>query len=1016
MNRLQAKAANAAITICVIVLLAIMAWSIQAWLGFSQTAQATPNAASDKTVLKVTPTPNPTVVTQGFQEHKVSSWNTNYKGHGVKVGIIDFGFEGISSLQGNELPAFSSTQLRCYPNGNSPPTKILTDCEHICTTNCPSSAYHGTPIAEIINDIAPEAELYISNAATATAMGTIRETVDWMAKEGVDIINYSANSTTLNGPGNGVANDYPGSDNILKVIEKAVNTHGIVWVNSAGNFGMNTWYGTDNNTRPAWHYFQTHDRKNNFTLGPNTTIHISLRWQDDWDDPDCNFNLYLYSSTSSIPIRSSSRNQMAPPHPNPYREIFYTTTTGGDHSVSIFRSTCSDERWLQMRVVNVDGSLSNLQYKSTGHHIGIPEEINNAGMVAVAAAAPNMANTLTIKDYSNKGPALIPKGRVKPGITGMTDAMTKTNSSFTGTSAAAPHIAGIAALVIDRNKHYWGPNYKPRDVVDYIKATAERKTGPSPNNVIPNNIWGYGFAELPDPPPAASIRLVPSSIQKNTGRTLSISANFTGPDGVRIETNNRKLALQTGCINNTRTPVEVLPGNSFVLNGCYEGTTEVRLYKKGTNALLRTYNVTVTASSSTTNPNPPASPGSPRPPTNLRLSKVAGEDRELSLDYTRSESPHYYEFALYTVDFVPGEDPVFHTSEKDRRPPETFRELGWGYAYSARGRNCRSSTDSSTCGAWSEWSNTVELSNPQIAITSLPSTVVNGKRYYFSATASNYTHGKPYTVVLDSNNSSIGFNPDCTRSTSSSFASTANRTSIRAILYACGTAGGTIAARLREGNSAGPTIRVARMSLMAIHDAELNPEPKIFNINDLTRSTLLGTFSSTTPINITVSKTGDTGKLSLNAHCDSTLKTQGIYYKSAIHGDSVIAIKACRKGRVTIRLYETNTMGDLLKVYSLMVDDNATLTPIPATITNGSAVTFTLGGTFSATQNITIRINRPGDDGRLSFTNTCNAENNTQVSRVKNGTITLKGCTAGPASIRLFKGRTLLKTYELTVE
>ena len=65
---------------------------------------------------------------QGVQAHLAQAWhNAGYKGQGVKVGIIDSGFEGFRELMGTELP--TTVLVRCYTDlGVS--SRNLADCRH----------------------------------------------------------------------------------------------------------------------------------------------------------------------------------------------------------------------------------------------------------------------------------------------------------------------------------------------------------------------------------------------------------------------------------------------------------------------------------------------------------------------------------------------------------------------------------------------------------------------------------------------------------------------------------------------------------------------------------------------------------------------------------------------------------------------------------------------------------------------------------------------------------------------
>ena len=52
------------------------------------------------------------VITQGVSLHGADAWhNAGYRGNGVKVGVIDVGFEGFRSLQGSELPVNATAKM-----------------------------------------------------------------------------------------------------------------------------------------------------------------------------------------------------------------------------------------------------------------------------------------------------------------------------------------------------------------------------------------------------------------------------------------------------------------------------------------------------------------------------------------------------------------------------------------------------------------------------------------------------------------------------------------------------------------------------------------------------------------------------------------------------------------------------------------------------------------------------------------------------------------------------------------
>ena len=171
---------------------------------------------------------------QGVQAHLAHAWhNAGYKGRGVKVGIIDSGFEGFRELMGTELP--TTVLVRCYTDlGVS--SRNLDDCRHYRGN---PTGVHGTASAETVVDFIPEASLYIANPRSHADM---RDAVDWMISEGVSVINASI-SWGFDGPGDGTS---PYTTGLVNTVDRAVEA-GIVWISSAGNSAQHTWFGSYSN-------------------------------------------------------------------------------------------------------------------------------------------------------------------------------------------------------------------------------------------------------------------------------------------------------------------------------------------------------------------------------------------------------------------------------------------------------------------------------------------------------------------------------------------------------------------------------------------------------------------------------------------------------------------------------------------------------------------------------------------------------------------------------------------------
>ena len=138
-------------------------------------------------------------------------------------------------------------------------------------------------------------------------------------------------------------------------------------------------------------------------------------------------------------------------------------------------------------------------------------------MLAVGAASKNNVNS--IESFSSRGPT--PYGRIKPDVVGADCGATVSWSlPFCGTSQAAPHVAGMVALVRQRF-----PSYTPAQVTAYVKDNAQQRIS-SPD---PNNTWGHGFFVLPQiAQPLPSLPGAPATASVTPG-TASLTVSWRTP-------------------------------------------------------------------------------------------------------------------------------------------------------------------------------------------------------------------------------------------------------------------------------------------------------------------------------------------------------------------------------------------------------------------------------------------------------------------------------------------------------
>ena len=473
-------------------------------------------------------------ISEGVAVHGADRWHAlGIAGKGIKVGVIDAGFSRFRALMGNELPA--SVVGRCYQDMG----RYTSDIED-CTDPLEHGNVHGTAVAEMLLDVAPDVSLYIANPETK---GDLKTTVDWMAAQGVQVINHSV-GWPWDGPGDGTS---PNGESPLNTVDAAIEK-GIVWVNSAGNWGDNAWFGAFRDVDgDGKHEFDDEEHSTDDEGWDErnclANVHlVQLRWQGQWGSGAqlADLDLYLYEQDGGL-VAKSDIDQNAPGMEVPIERLVHDVS--GDYCIVVRRADggpVANPDWIQLTVWSWNSILDH----STGWgSITNPAESANPGLLAAGAA--NWSTDLElrsaegvmaanrgglIEDFSSRGPA--PDGRLKPDIVGVDRARSVAygGEAFWGTSQASPHVAGLAALV----RHAY-PSYRPHEVAAYLKANASaRETRDFDGQLAhPNNVWGHGLAALPPIHGwhSAHVAQAEDGEEGDGVRSLPLSRYFPAADG-----------------------------------------------------------------------------------------------------------------------------------------------------------------------------------------------------------------------------------------------------------------------------------------------------------------------------------------------------------------------------------------------------------------------------------------------------------------------------------------------------
>jgi len=425
----------------------------------------------------------PTVTSEGVAKIAADKWQfAGYRGYGIKIAIVDLGFDGYLDRLGTELP--SSVVARSFRadgdiNGGG--------------------QVHGTACAETVHDVAPDASLFLVNFSTEVELGNA---VDWLITQGVKVVSFSIGYLNTSGPGDGTGA-------VGDIIAKA-RANGILWVGSAGNQAQKHWIGNWNNQDgDSWHNFAGIDEAQSFTAIVGERITIGLRWNDPWGTSANDYDLYLWDNTMNsdgtlVNILASSTNSQFG-FQNPTEYIVFTAPYTGTYNIAIRRFcwlTCPGPVEFDLMTFR-----HNLEYQVPARSLLIGADSPHALTVGATTVSTDV-----LEYFSSRGPTT--DGRIKPDLSGPDGTTNSVYGVFFGTSAAAPHLAGAAALVLSAF-----PIFTSDNIQTFLEINADDLGGQGQDN-----LYGYGRVDLGDLASTAPLTLAPLQLP-----TAEIGVGFSAP-------------------------------------------------------------------------------------------------------------------------------------------------------------------------------------------------------------------------------------------------------------------------------------------------------------------------------------------------------------------------------------------------------------------------------------------------------------------------------------------------------
>ena len=345
-----------------------------------------------------------------------------FRGQGIKVGILDFGFQGYQALQAaGKLPAPAMS-------------KTFNESGHL-----ENGQVHGAACAEIIHTMAPDAQLFL--AGMGEGDGTAPEDqiilgARWLKSQGVDIISFS---------GGGHYGPHNGKGVLDLLVEEITADHKVLWVNAAGN-EAGRHFRTDfpGVSADGWIPIGQYEAIA-VAPAPDGAISLLVNW-DDWGDDalhpsatqDIDAVLFAFDKTTGkatfIADSHTAQNGRTPP----VERIFGKGEAGVVYL-------------LELHATQVKRPVRIHVYSNAAG--GLIEPLDPTGSIAIPATSPaaltvgaiNIENG-ELESYSSRGPT--DDNRAKPDLSSYDRVSSLSyGHRFTGTSAACPNVAGLAALL-----------------------------------------------------------------------------------------------------------------------------------------------------------------------------------------------------------------------------------------------------------------------------------------------------------------------------------------------------------------------------------------------------------------------------------------------------------------------------------------------------------------------------------------------------------------------------------------
>jgi subtilisin family serine protease len=389
---------------------------------------------------------------QSLSRLGVPAWHqAGIGGKGVKVAILDSGFRGYQAALGKVLPA--RVTVKSFRRDGQLEAR---------------DSQHGILCGEIIHRLAPEAELLLVNWEAEQPAGFL-EAVRWARRQGAQVICCAIIMPTWS--------DGEGGGSMHRHLRAALGTgnrsaDGLMFV-SAGNTAQRHWSGPCRPSKDGWHQWVNTRKENG--IRPYGTDRVSVEMTGPGRS---GYELVVVDTTVRQEVGRSRSTAL-----DGYSSaaVRFLPRSGHRYAARLRRLEQDPGKAGPIHLTVLGARLA---YSTAAGSIPFPGD----GEEVVAVAAIDTRGRRQV--YSSCGPN---GARPKPDLGAVVPvpSLWRPGQPFSGTSAAAPQAAGLAALLWSHNTGW---------TADQVRAALE-KAAQSPAGRHSTES-GHGAVQLPPPGPS----------------------------------------------------------------------------------------------------------------------------------------------------------------------------------------------------------------------------------------------------------------------------------------------------------------------------------------------------------------------------------------------------------------------------------------------------------------------------------------------------------------------------------